>query len=263
MHRYSIALQTQVQIDELFISQHIFTLQFFGPFQGLSKELCEEQLKLEKLGKQKQQLHGEFCHLEWLKETQTSDIEDMKDSLQKLTERLSQLAENKDAVAQKLSQKQTRLGLLLENMDRVEDRELWEELITEVELSIEDLEKELETTKTELGRCQAEKDKLAVKLSPKLKELETVEKNFETKKEDVSRVSTALDVERLLFDLHLRRLNLSAERQLQEVKVSFASGAVLNCLGLLISTLSNCRTPDCIACPHDVNSQFLKFRIKI
>ena len=189
--------------------------------QGFPKALCEEQLKVKKLGKERDKINSEFRQLEWIKESLPSEVKEVRESLERLSETVSFFSETKDTATKKLALKKERLDLMNKNEDSFGDHELWVELVDELKYDIKCLNRELETTEPELQQYQGEKDEKEQELSSKLKELEMAKEKLGPQKEELARADMILDVARWLFDLHIRRLNLTTDRQLREVKVGF------------------------------------------
>ena len=171
------------------------------------------------------------------REQQLTDAENRvsqtEDQLKLLKEKLSQLElssqsaalktaellKSKDELEIELAIKEERKERLLSQKPYMTDLELALQMIDEVQLSIEDIMKQIALLKMKIEAQNIKQNGLKEETAKKQKEVDSSERVLQASRKTYSLLRSKLNAERIVFDFKLRQQQLSSEKIQEELKV--------------------------------------------
>ena len=149
----------------------------------------------------------------------TAKLSELHNSSQCVAMDTAELVNRREDLEIELEIKKKRKERLLAQKPFMTNTELLQQMIEEVQASIDAIEKHIALMKKKIEKQNAEKKKLKEDIAKKQKEVEESNRSIQASKKKCSHLQSKLKEERMVFDLKLRQQLLSSEKIQEELKV--------------------------------------------
>ena len=143
----------------------------------------------------------------------------MKYSSQNVAAEVAVLVKKREELEIELGMKQKRKIRLSNQECHMTDKDLWLEMLNEVQLSIDDTEKHIALLKIKIEEQNMKEKELKEEIVKKQEELDSSSRYLQASRKKYSLLQSKLNAERKQFDLELRLQQQSSEKIQEELKV--------------------------------------------
>ena len=173
----------------------------------------EQQRALERKEQQLKETEKRVSKAENQHKQLTEQLSELQNSSQRVAMEAADLVKRRDDFEIELAIKKDRKERLLTQKPYMTDAQLLQQMIDEVQASVDGIEKHIALLKKKIEKKNAEKKKLREDIAKKQKEVEESNGSIQASKEESSLLQSKLKVERMVFDFKLRQ-------QLQQLQSS-------------------------------------------
>ena len=149
----------------------------------------------------------------------TNKLSELQNSSQRVAMEAADLVKRRKDLEIELAIKKDRKERLLAQKPFMTDTELLEQMVDEIQASIDGIEKHVELLKMKIEEQNAEERKLKEDIAKKQKEVEESTRSIQASKKKCSLLQSKLKAERMVFDFKLRQQLQSSEKIQEELKV--------------------------------------------
>ena len=149
----------------------------------------------------------------------TDKLSELRNSSQCVAMKTAELVKRRDDFEIELAIKKDRKERLIAQKPFMMDTELLQQMIEEVQASIDGIEKHMALMKKKIEKQNAAKKKLKEDIAKKQKEVEESNRSIQASRKKCSLLESKLKAERMVFDFKLRQQLQSSEKIEEELKV--------------------------------------------
>ena len=149
----------------------------------------------------------------------TDKLSELQTSSQRVAMEAAELVKRKKDLEIELRIKKDRKERLLAQKPFITDVELLQQMIDEVQASVDGIEKHIALLKMKIEEQNAEEERLKEDIAKKQKEVEESNRSIQASKKKCSLLQSKLKAERMVFDFKLRQQLQSSEKIQEELKV--------------------------------------------
>ena len=149
----------------------------------------------------------------------TDKLSELQNSSQRVAMEAAELVKRRKDLEIELTIKKDRHKRLLAQKSFMTDTELLEQMIDEVQASVDGIEKHIALLKMKIEEQNVEEEKLKNDIVKKQKDFEESNRSIQASKKRYSHLQSKLKVERVMFDFKLRLQLQSSEKIQEELKV--------------------------------------------
>ena len=142
----------------------------------------------------------------------TDKLSELQNSSQSVAMETAELVKRRKDLEIDLKIKKDRKKRLLAQKHFMTDTELLQQMIDEVQASVDGIEKHIVLLKMKIEEQNAEEEKLKEAISKKQKEVEESNRSIQASKKKYSLLQSKLKAERMVFDFKLRQQLQSGEK---------------------------------------------------
>ena len=187
--------------------------------QESSKGLQEQQRSLEQKEHQLMETEKHIDQAEKQHNRLTEKLSELQHSSQRVVMEAAELVKKREELEIELTIKKNRKERLLAQKPFMTDKELLEQMIDEIQDSVDGIEKHIALLRMKIEEQNAEEEKLKEDIVKKQKELEESNRSIQASKKKYSLLHSKLKAERMVFDFKLRRQLQSSEKIQEELTV--------------------------------------------
>ena len=149
----------------------------------------------------------------------TDKLSKLQNSSQHVAMEAAELVKKRKELEIELAIKKDRKERLLAQKPFMRDTELLEQMIDEIQASVDGIEKHVALLNMKIEEQNAEEKKLREEIAKKQKEVEDSNQSIQASKKKCSLLQSKLKGERMVFDFKLRQQLQSSEKIQEELKV--------------------------------------------
>ena len=146
-------------------------------------------------------------------------MSELQNSSQHVATEAAELVKTREELEIELAMKKKRKERLLAQKPFMTDTELVLQMMDEVQVSIDEMEKQIALLQMKVKEQKAKEETLKEDITKKQKEVDTSSRYLQASRKKCSLLQSKLKAERLEFDLKLRQQLVSSEKIQEELKV--------------------------------------------
>lgn len=135
-----------------------------------------------------------------------TNLKGIRENIREVTEKMSELTYHHQDILQSLQRKQHQRSRLLQQQDRIDDRELIAELVEEIDTGIRQLHQQMDSLEQEMLHYRQQKDRQEARLALTHRELVTQTKALQESRIENHKLQAIVDENREVLELMMQTM---------------------------------------------------------